>query len=110
MLYEFKCLQCTEKTVISAPITEYRHETHAPSCSTHGKMNQVFNNLGISDAHDNRGFPYIDENLGDKPVRVESQTHRRQLMKERGLHDREASQGAKDRALTMRRKSFYMGR
>jgi predicted nucleic acid-binding Zn ribbon protein len=106
--YDFKCPVCAKKASLSVPIADYSYGLHAPLC--HGRMKQVFNNLGLSDAHDNRGFPYIDENLGDKPVRVESQTHRRQLLKERGLHDREASQGAKDRARTAKRKSFYMGR
>jgi len=110
MRYEFKCLQCTETETLSVPITEYRHASHAPSCSAHGKMNQIFNNLGLAETHDNRGFPYLDENLGHDPVVVESQQHRRFLMKERGLHDREASVGAKDRIREATRKTFYMGR
>ena len=110
MRYEFKCLQCTETEELSVPITEYTLDSHGPSCSAHGKMNQVFNNLGLSDAHDNRGFPYLDSNMGDRPVHVESQTHRRSLMKERGLHDREPSQGTRDRVREGKRTTFYMGR
>ena len=111
MLYEFKCLQCTETDKLSVPITEYTYETHAPSCSAHGKMNQIFNNLGLAETHRNKGvFPYTDSNMGATPIQVESQHHRRRLMKERGLHDRTVSQGARDRIRDSKRKHFSMGK
>jgi len=111
MLYEFKCLQCAETQNLSVPITEYRHDTHAPSCSAHGKMNQIFNNLGLSEAHRNKGvFPYTDENLGANPIVVESQQHRRRLMKEQGLHDRSLTPGGEERRRDSKRKHFSMGK
>jgi predicted nucleic acid-binding Zn ribbon protein len=108
MKYDFKCHVCEEETTVAVPIAEYNYGEHAPLC--HGRMKQIFNNLGLAETHDNRGFPYRDENLGDKPIEVQSQTHRRSLLKERGLHDREPSQNARDRAREGKRKTFYMGR
>jgi len=111
MLYSFKCLQCAEEKELSVPIKEYTHDTHAPSCSAHGKMHQVFNNLGLADAYKQKGrYPYTDTNIGHEPVVVESPQHRQRLLKANGIHDREFSYEAKARAKAAVTKHFSMGK
>ena len=39
-----------------------------------------------SDCGDN-SYPYVEENIGPKPITLESPSHRRRVMKEHGLTD-----------------------
>lgn len=114
MRYHFVCRtkHCNFTCEISMPMADMNGPDQYPDCENgHGKMGKIYSREVLSEAHRNKGlFPQIDENMGHEPVYVESQQHRRRLMKERGLHDREPTDGARSRARSARRKTFYMGR
>jgi putative FmdB family regulatory protein len=78
-LYEYECEQCHEVHFHIRPISEWREDSKCPKCGSHARKI-------ISSSSDRREWePYVDENLGDEPVMVESRSHRKQLLKERGL-------------------------
>lgn len=109
MKYDFRCHHCQRETTVAVPIADYNYGEHAPLC--HGRMKQLYTNLGLAESSRNKGlFPYTDNNLGPVPIQVQSQQHRRQLMKSQGLHDRSLTQGGKDRYRDSKRKHFSLGR
>ncbi len=69
---------------------------------THGLLDMACVNKGI--------FPRVIHNLGETPVMVESQEHRRRLMKERGLVEYEADADSRAWAADAKRNIVVGGR
>ena len=85
-------------------------ENH-PRCAQCGKVmrrDYRAEHSGLADSNRNKGlFPMQDENLTGSPdILVESQQHRRRLMREQKLYEREASQAVRERLRDAKRR-FY---
>lgn len=107
--YAWKCnaCQCTCDTIML--IRQVGLPESTPTCQECGlEMRRDYRREGVAIAESSRSkgiFPYVDHNLGDKPIEVQDQHHRRRLMKERGLHDRDLSDNTKARIRDAKRKT-----
>lgn len=80
-IYEYECELCKKVTEKIYSISEKPDFVQCPSC-----LNVAKNIIG-GGADRREWNSYIDDNLGDEPVLVESREQRRSLMKKNGLQD-----------------------
>jgi len=80
-VYDYECIKCGN---IDERIYSMVNKPKTDICAKCGSEAKSI----LSPSADRREWdPYWDENMGDKPVLVESRAHREQLKKERGLTD-----------------------
>jgi putative FmdB family regulatory protein len=79
-IYEYKCKKCGSTKDKFNRMVDHKK---GPRCC--GKvMGQHYGNYYVvGDIQ-----PYLEENIGDKPVVVKSKKHREQLMKENGVYEK----------------------
>lgn len=81
MIYECRCELCLKTEDIVRSVAD--RDKDLPICC--GKvMKRVISRYNVVGDLD----PYLDENLGDKPVWVKSKKHRERLMKEHGVYEK----------------------
>jgi putative FmdB family regulatory protein len=85
-LYDYKCPSCGVVSDVWAHMDEQEKLCSCGSWSTR----MISASMISCDLE-----PYWDENLGGRPVFVQSKQHRRQLMHERGLVDKWTSTTSK---------------
>ncbi len=80
-IYEYECRMqhLTEKIF---KITDFPEEIKCPIC-----MNAAQKIISSPVNRKIGGYPYVEENLGDHPILVESPEHRKKLMKEAGVSE-----------------------
>lgn len=76
--YDFRCKQCGKEEEVFMKFEDWKR----PLCCG-DEMTQVYSHRVNPDLE-----PYLDPNLGEKPVYVKSKRHRRKLMKEAGVVER----------------------
>lgn len=80
-IYSYECEDCGRKTDHFFAIDEKPDSVQCSECS--GEAKSI---ITVSSARVEWGA-YWDDNLGDVPILVEGRSHRKKLMKERGLID-----------------------
>lgn len=81
MIYECKCDVCGRKEDIIRRLDD--RDKDLPHCCNQ-EMRRIISGYRVVSDLD----PYLDENLGDKPVWVKSKKHRERLMKEHGVSEK----------------------
>ena len=79
-LYSYKCSRCGLEIEEVRKMSEHALEK---ACSCGGIFKQTLSLANVSGDIE----PYLDENLGEEPIFVKSKSHRRELMRERGLEE-----------------------
>lgn len=107
-IYDWICA-CGETCDTVHSMLQVGNPENHPKCGKCGvvmKRNFRAEKAGLADSSRNKGiFPYVDDAMGHDPVVVESQQHRRALMKERGLYDK--GQSDRSRAILKDRRRFF---
>lgn len=80
ILYEYKCLKCDK---ITNKFRDIEDRDNCPQCECGGETKKI---ISKSKVHGDF-MPYLDENIGDEPVWIESKQHRKKVMKENGVTD-----------------------
>lgn len=80
-IYEYECKDCSFHMDKIYAINEKPDFIECPSCLG------IANSIISFTANRKEWNPYVDDNLGDNPVLVESREHRRELMEKAGLRD-----------------------
>jgi len=80
-IYEFECDSCKVITEKIYSINKKPELIQCPNCL------DVARSIIGSGADRKEWNSYVDDNLGDNPVLVESREHRKELMKKAGLTD-----------------------
>lgn len=106
--YCYKCDACGHTGQHLMSVSEMEGAIiECEACKTTMRRDYHAEHAGLAEWSRNKGiFPYVDENLGPDPVVVDSQQHRRRIMKERGLYDRTNSDEARYRVRDKSRR-FY---
>lgn len=80
-LFDFECEKCgkaTEHVVFG---------NEEVICECGNRMKKLFSAPSKKyDMGDNK-YPYVEENICDKPIKLESSSHRKQILKQHGLED-----------------------
>ncbi len=76
--YDFKCEKCGNQEELWMKVSEYKK----PSCCGQ-EMKRIFSYAVVKDVD-----PYVDYDIGDKPVVVKSKQHRKELMKKFGVEEK----------------------
>lgn len=108
--YDWRCKCGTTCETVHSMLQVGNPDNH-PKC---GQCNEVMRRdyraeaCGLADTSRNKGlFPMVDENLtGVEGGVVDSQQHRRRLMKEQGLYERDPTQKTRERLRDSKRR-FY---
>ena len=79
-IYEYECSTCE---LIQERHFSIAEKPEVITCVCGAKAKSIIS----ASANRREWDTYLDENLGDKPVMVESREHRKKLMKSRGLED-----------------------
>jgi len=86
-MYDYECRKCGE-------VTEEFHrvwdEPVISICDCGGEVRRIIKAIQVLGDNHPVWEPYWDENLGEQPILVKSREHRRRLMKERGLEERDS--------------------
>ena len=80
-IYTYECATCGVETDHIYPINDKPETIECPICDG------VAESIISFTANRKEWNSYIDDNLGDNPVLIESREHRRELMKKAGLRD-----------------------
>lgn len=81
MIYECKCDECGRLEDIVRSVDD--RDKDLPYCCSKQMRRIISGYRVVSDLE-----PYLDENLGEKPVWVKSKKHRERLMKEAGVYEK----------------------
>lgn len=80
-IYSYKCTECEKEIEKIFSIDEKPGLIECPDCGWPAKSIISYT------VNRKEWNSYVDDNLGDEPVLVESREHRRELMKKAGLRD-----------------------
>jgi putative FmdB family regulatory protein len=81
MLYDYQCPKCNHIFDDFKPVAE-RHTSVCPKCGATANMKFSGTTSRAKIFH-----PYWDEHMGHDPVWVESASHKKMLLQERGLFE-----------------------
>ncbi len=79
-IYEYKCPECGQ---IHEKFNKMANHKNGPNCCGKPTKQYYGSYYVVGDFE-----PYLDENLGPKPVYVKSKQHRKELMKQNGLDEK----------------------
>ena len=105
MIYDWTCT-CGYTCFTVMSVTKIiGHKQRCDDCGGTMRRDYAREGVALAESSRNKGvFPYTDQNLGHEPVQVESQQHRRRLMKERGLVDNDLTSDMRHRLKDSARK------
>jgi hypothetical protein len=82
MIYDVKCKKCGEKQEIVRTVAD--RDKDLPVCcgETTRRIISLKQNI-VPDLE-----PYVEENLGEKPVYIKSKQHRKEVMRKEGVYEK----------------------